>query len=227
MFNEMVEDIVSILTPPIIPIVSRYLPRDLIVLLCMRKTDLDPNQELYKKFVVSADGNFIYIIYSGEIKNMVFYDEFYYKGKPTVVILISEKIYSQNFNDTIGNITAICSIANIMRKRLYHISNVKDTPSPLNCVELLATFVIPCAVISRILLIDSKEKEEAISDLFNELRISNDPIFSSDIIMKIIKNIQEVGVELLLDNSYIIGDLDMFFPPKNKEEINDESIQEA
>ena len=45
--------------------------------------------------------------------------------------------------------------------------------------------------------------------------------------MEIIKNIQEVGVELLLDNSYIIGDLDMFIPQKNKEEINDESIQEV
>lgn len=225
MFNEMVEDIVSILTPPVIPIVSRYLPRDLIVLLCMRKPDLDPNQELYKKFVVSADEKFIYIIYSGEIKNMVFHDEFYYKGKPTAVILISEKIYSQDFNDAIGNVTAICSIANILRRHFYNIPKIKDTP--IDCVEFLATFVIPCAVISRILLIDSKEKEEAIAKLFNELRINNEPVFSSDMVMKIIRNIQDVGIELLLDNSYIIGDLDMFLPPKNKEEINDESIQKA
>lgn len=216
MYKEIVEDLSNLFTEPVkLPIEINNFPKDIMKFMVMKGYESDPS--MYKKCIVSKDDMFIYVVYSDSgLDKLISYDILFWHGKKTALICVSDKVYDLDHTDLIEVMAAAAFFADVCLCHLVypHDDILKD--KSLRLVQYFAPMVLSCALAMTRYTIEEDDDLQKLATIITNL-YNNGETYTKEQIDIIIKDIEAVGVDNLLDNSFIVGEM-AFFSAKNKKE---------
>ena len=213
MFKTILNNLVSIFTVPNIPLLRGNVPNSFLTFLCMSNDKFNPDADLYRKTIFDDENHLIYIVYSGHMESPIYYDLLYWKGHETGLLVISDIIYEMEPDNVISIMIGAAYTVDNLHKTITGKLNLSKFYSnkSFTKVEYFAPYVLAVALPTSIYYISDAEESllaEKINMIFGT--DNGEPVMTQKKIHSLVEDVQIIGVESLLDNSYIIGEICAF-----------------